>query len=371
MSQDAAVSSGARQFPCKSCGASLVFAPGTTHLKCQYCQAENDIGIDPSAGLAQPQERDFAAELRVLQGTQDTVQAMAVKCGGCGAETTFDPNQTAGKCPFCGMDIVAEGQSKRVLKPQYLLPFKVTPAQSADSYKRWLGSLWFAPSDLKTFASRGGLKGVYTPAWTYDCGTKSAYSGQRGDDYWTTQSYTTTINGKSVRQTRQVKRTRWSSASGRVSNTFDDVLVMASKSLPAETIEHLRPWDLQSLTVYRDEFLAGYVAENYQVDLGSGFEVAKGLMDPNIRSTICRDIGGDQQRINSVRTDYFDIKYKHLLLPVYLSSYRYRNKLFQFLINARTGEVAGERPYSRWKIAFAVLAGLITLGVIILLVSQR
>lgn len=367
MSEQMIGSPGSRQFPCRSCGASLVYAPGTVHLRCQYCSTENDI---PVAAVEKPEEKDFAAELRALQGSQDTMDQMEVKCGGCGAETSFDAHQTAGKCPFCGMDIVAQAQSRRVLKPQYLLPFKVTLQQAGDSYKGWLKSLWFAPSDLRTYADRGGLKGVYTPAWTYDCGTVSDYTGQRGDDYWTTETYTTVVNGKSVVRTRQVKRTRWRYASGRVDDTFDDVLVMASKSLPEESLETLRPWDLPALTPYRDEFLAGFVAESYQVDLGQGFEGAKELMDGPIRSHVCRDIGGDHQRVDSLNTKYFDITYKHVLLPVYLSGFRYRNKLYRFLINARTGEVAGERPYSAWKIFFAVLAGLIAVGTIVLAVSR-
>jgi hypothetical protein len=229
--------------------------------------------------------------------------------------------------------------------------------------------LWFAPSDLKTFADRGGLKGLYTPAWTYDCRTETDYRGERGDDYWETEWYDEMENGKSVRKSRQVRKTRWWPASGTVEDAFDDLLVMAAKSLPEEQLEHLRPWDLKSVVAYRDEYLAGFIAESYSVGLKEGFGVARGMMEGPIRSHICSDIGGDHQRIHSTQTRCYDITYKHLLLPVWISSYRYRDRVYRFLVNARTGEIRGERPWSAWKIFFLV----VTILVVVLagwLVSQ-
>jgi len=84
-------------------------------------------------------------------------------------------------------------------------------------------------------------------------------------------------------------------------------------------------------------------------------------MDGEIRSTVRRDIGGDHQRVHSVRTQYSNVTFKHILLPIWLSAYRYRDKAYRFLINARTGEVQGERPWSWVKITAAVL---VTIGII-------
>lgn len=355
------------QFPCKSCGANLVFAPGTRSLTCPYCGTPNEIA--PPEGMVR--ENDFVAELRRLEEEAPHAEQLSVKCTGCGAESTLGPNQTAGTCPFCGRAMVAQANSRRLIKPQSLLPFHVSAERAGQLFRTWIESLWFAPGDLKTFAERGGLKGIYTPAWTYDCDTVTHYTGQRGDDYWVTESYTTTVNGRSVRQTRQVRKTRWRSVSGRVDDRFDDVLVMGSKSLPEDILVELQPWDLKSLVPYRDEYLAGFVAESYQVDLGQGFEGAKEIMADEIASHIRSDIGGDHQRISSSDTRYFGITYKHILLPVWLSSYRYKDRLFQFLVNARTGEVKGQRPYSFWKIFFLVVAILAAIAVGILIAQSR
>ena len=356
-----------RQFPCKDCGANLVFAPGTSHLKCPYCGSENEIPTDAGAAV---QEQDFRATLADLASHKDTVDAMLVKCTACGAESHFGSNVVADKCPFCGHPIVATASSKRLIRPQSLLPFHITQEQAASSFRQWVSSRWFAPTALRRDAARSRITGAYTPAWTYDSNTISDYTGQRGDDYWDTESYTTMENGRSVRKTRQVRRTRWRYASGRVFNNFDDVLVLASNSLPRKCADALEPWDLKNLVTYRDEYLSGFVAESYQVDLAQGFEVARGIMDGHIRASINRDIGGDHQRIDWVNTYYNDIRFKHALLPLWISAYEFHGKTYRFLVNARTGEVQGERPYSAWKITLLVL-GILAVVLILIILFNR
>jgi predicted RNA-binding Zn-ribbon protein involved in translation (DUF1610 family) len=351
-----------RQFPCRQCGANLVFEPGTTHLKCPYCGTENDIA--PIADVIE--ELDFHAHASDRANAGEIQETLTVRCVTCGAETDFTHDVAASKCPFCGAAIVATAASKKQIKARSLLPFYVTRDQANGLFRQWVTSLWFAPSDLVRVAHQTGIDGVYIPAWTYDSQTFSNYTGERGDDYWTTESFY--VNGQ--RRTRQVRRTRWSYASGQVSNRFDDVLVLATRSLPPKHADALTPWDLPSLVPYRDEYLSGFAAETYQVDLVQGFETAKGIMDVTIRATIASDIGGDHQRIHTVDTRYRGVTFKHILLPVWISAYRYHERVFRFLVNARTGEVQGERPWSAFKITLLVIAILIAVAVVIVL-TQR
>jgi len=197
------------------------------------------------------------------------------------------------------------------------------------------------------------------PFWTYDTATTTRYTGMRGDHYYVTESYTDS-QGKS--QTRSVQKTRWSGASGTVNNNFDDVLVCASHSLPEKLTRDLEPWDLPELQGYDDRYLSGFVTESYQVDLKAGFDSAKQVMAPKIRSTICSDIGGDVQQVTTQSSDYNNITFKHILLPLWISAYKYNDKVYRFMINARTGEVQGERPWSVIKITLLVL-GVIAIGV--------
>lgn len=356
-------------FPCGQCGADLVFAAGTDQLACPYCGFVNTIEADDDVVV---EELDYRATFARLEAEADaeTVEVSTVKCDGCGSQTARPPDLDAFDCAFCGKSIVAPAIASRVVRPRSLLPFHVTAETAHRAFRTWIGKRWFAPNDLKQFARSGGrLEGVYVPYWTYDSATTTTYTGQRGEHYWTTQPYTTTVNGKRVTRTRQVRRTRWYPAAGTVHNHFDDLLVLASRSLPERDARKLEPWDLEALVPFDEAFLAGFRAEKYQVDLAAGFGVACELMETPIRASIRQDIGGDQQRIATMSTAYDRITFKHVLLPVWISAYTYRDRVYRILVNARTGEIQGERPYSVWKIVGAVIGALAVAGVIAAIVA--
>lgn len=358
-------------FPCTACGAELEFKPGTTHLKCEHCGAENNI-----PALAEPvEELDYDAALRELGDRVDAKECLSVHCDSCGANVTTAPNVTSQACPFCGSQIVATGVSTKVIKPRSLLPFKIDRPQARDMFRSWIRSRWFAPSALKQYATvegdaqfkhGSGLSGMYVPYWTYDCSATTPYTGQRGDDYYVTVPMTVVVNGRPQTRMVQQRRTRWTWVQGTVHDRFDDVLVMASTSLPSERLNEIGSFDLKDLVPYADSYLAGFRAETYTIDLPDGFVAAQQAMRPVIESTIRGDIGGDHQRIASMSPSYQGITFKHILLPIWVSAYRYNGRAFRFLVNGRTGQVTGERPYSGWKIAFAIMAGLIALIVLIL-----
>ncbi|MDP6959814.1 MAG: hypothetical protein QF645_13495, partial [Planctomycetota bacterium] len=294
--------------------------------------------LDP----AEIEELDFQKVLAEVSLEEESPSQKVVKCGDCGAESTLDPNVTSDECPFCGSPVVVQEGSEKKIRPKSLLPFKVEQKEAGDLFRKWLVGLWFAPNKLKHLARRDKpLDGMYIPYWTYDSNTTSYYTGERGVDYYTTETYT---DSEGNTRTRQVRRTRWYSVSGCVWNSFDDVLVLASNSLPRKYADELEPWDLKNLTGYSEDYLPGFRTESYQVDLEEGFGRAKEIMDSSIRSSIRRDIGGDHQRIHSVSTQYDDITFKHILLPIWISAYRYNQKPYRFLVNGRTGEVQGERP---------------------------
>jgi hypothetical protein len=258
-----------------------------------------------------------------------------------------------------------------MVAPGGLLPFGLTQQQANESLRKWLSSRWFAPNALKKFASHESVKGVYIPFWTYDANTNSYYTGERGEHYYVTESYTETdAQGNTVTKTRQVQRTRWYPASGEVSRQFDDVLVAATKSVPRPRLASLEPWDLEQLSPYEPAYIAGYKAQRYQVALDEGFEEAKTIMAQVIEGDVRKDIGGDEQRVHNISSSYSEITFKHVLLPVYIGAYRFNQKVYQIMINARTGEVQGDRPYSVWKIAFFILFLLVIAGTILYLKNQ-
>ncbi|MEQ6124497.1 DNA helicase PriA [Pseudotenacibaculum sp. MALMAid0570] len=353
------------KFACTNCGSDLKYKPGTHSLACEHCGTTNEIPeIDSDF-----EELDFHQYLADKSNSEETFTERFVKCHSCGATSSLESHITSASCPYCSTALVIdESKQETIIKPKALLPFHIDKVTAKGLFKKWVSKLWFAPNDLKKASlSFDHFKGIYIPYWTYDTDTFTKYVGQRGIHYYVTESYTTTENGKSVTRTRQVQRTRWYPASGSVNKFFDDVLVTANQSLSRKYIYKLEPWDLENLIPFEKSYLSGFITEKYQIDLEQGFDVAKDIMDPRIRSLIRRDIGGDVQRIISMKTNYDEITFKHLLLPVYVSAYRYKDKLYQFLVNGRTGEIQGQRPYSWVKITLAVLLGLGIVALVIFL----
>ncbi len=361
-------SSAIKKFPCPSCGANLEFNPKRGKLKCPYCGWEDAI---PQTA-EQVQERSYEEYLHKnrtrLAALSST--ALEVQCSDCGANVTFEPPHVAGQCPFCAAAIVAQPKlADPTLAPEGIVPFTIDRKAARDHIQHWIGSRWFAPNALKPLAQQEKIQGVYLPFWTYDSYTTSHYSGDRGEYYYVTETYTETNDkGETETKTREVRHTRWYSVSGTVSRFFDDILIPGTKLVNLKRLEALEPWHLkESLRPYDPSYLAGFEAQRSQVILKEGFEMAKDVISATIRSDVHRDIGGDEQRIHNISTAYSAITFKHILLPVWLTSYRYRNKQYQVMVNARTGEVQGDRPYSVWKISAAVLAGLALVGGVVLL----
>ena len=351
------------KFACISCGGDLKYQPGTSSLVCKHCSTTNEIPqIEESF-----EELDFHQFLAKKSKSAETIKDNFVKCHNCGATSSLAPHVTSSNCPYCSTALVIEElHEEEIIKPKAILPFHLKLDEAKGAFKKWVKKLWFAPGDLqKASLNFDHFKGIYIPYWTYDSSTYTRYTGQRGIHYYVTQTYTTQENGKTVTKTRQVQKTRWYPSEGAVSKFFDDVLVTATQSLSKKYIYKLEPWDLENLVSFEKSYLSGFITEKYQIDLENGFDVAKDKMDSRIRALIRKDIGGDVQRIISMKTNYDDITSKHLLLPVYVSAYHYKNKLYQFLVNGRTGEVQGERPYSWIKIGFAVLLGIALIAAIV------
>ena len=172
-----------------------------------------------------------------------------------------------------------------------------------------------------------------------------------------------------MQRSRQVQRTNWYPCSGEVSRHFDGVLVAASRAIAEAKLDALEPWDLDAMRPYEPAYLAGFKAQRYQLELPGGFEKAKGEMQTTIAQDVRRNIGGDEQRIDSLETQYANVMFRHLLLPVWIGAYRFQNKVYQVAVNARTGEVQGERPYSAAKIALLVAAVLLLVALIVVLKS--
>ena len=348
------------RFPCNQCGADYRFAPDQGMLVCDHCGDTCEIA-PTGPWKSTLTELDFQTALAQQLPKQEIEETRVLHCPNCAAQIEFDANTHATECPFCATPIVTDTGTHRHIKPRGVLPFSFDERAARAAMTDWLGSLWFAPGGLREFARKGRkMQGIYVPYWTFDADTKSTYQGERGTVYY--ENHTVMRNGK--RQQMRVAKVRWRSVSGRVARMFDDVLVLASRSLPKRFTDALGPWDLAALEPYRPEYLAGFRAEGYTVGLEEGFTEARTQMDRIIARDVKFDIGGDRQRIHDIQTQISNVTFKHILLPVWLAAYKYRGATYRFVVNGRTGRIQGERPWSRLKIALAVIAGTLIAGAI-------
>ncbi len=341
---------------CPNCGSVLVFSPEDGCLKCRSCGYMPESGEAVFAG----HENDLESLLENLKLNEDN-ETLTVHCPTCGAESQFDENVVADCCKFCKNPIVASSRSCRTLRPQGIVPFAITRDQAAQKFKSWVHGLWFAPNSIKNVSLHETMKGFYCPIWTFDFNTVTRYTGERGEHYYVTE--TRRRNGKD--ETVRVQKTRWHYASGVVENNFDDVVAYASSKLDKKLQDQVGPWHIKNPREYSEDIVRGFTEQNYDLHLADGLDVAKETAKSEISSSVRRDIGGDEQRIHTMNTNYFNLTYKLLLIPFWQSMYRHGGKDFRFIVNGETGKASGNRPYSGWKIFFLVSVLLIIAAVII------
>ncbi|HYC36681.1 MAG TPA: hypothetical protein VEC19_09685 [Usitatibacter sp.] len=341
-----------RAFPCRACGAKLSFAPGTRTLECDFCGTANDIPEDDG----RVEELDLEAYLKSLEDREEAFVAERLRCARCGAEQELPAHHFAAECAYCAAPVVSKDYAGRRIHPRSIVPFQVDRKRAQQEFRRWVAGLRLAPNELKRYAqSDAAMKGTYLPYWTYDCHTESDFRGERGEDHYEQQQVRTS---KGV-EMRRVVRTDWFPVEGRVERFHDDVLVPASRSLASSLRGAAMGWNLNGLVAYRPEYVSGYRGEAYEVSLREGYPAAKEVIDANIHSMIRARIGGDRQRVISVSTRYADVRFKHVLLPVWVSAYRFKDKTYRFLVNGQTGEVAGESPLSWFKVTWLVVGVLL------------
>jgi hypothetical protein len=358
----------AHQYSCPSCGAALEFAPGTAGMVCPYCSAKLDIA-PPSGGS---QKLDYAAYAGLPHVPVAELAAFDLSCKNCGSQQAS--TAIAGRCASCkGAMVTTDDRGGELKAPDGVVPFVVTKDTATEEFQAWTKSRWFAPNAMKKVGSTDSMRGAYLPHWGFDDKTTSDYTGQRGEHYYTTETYTTQENGQTVTRTRQVQHTAWYPASGRVSRDFTDVVTTGITQPDADTLEKLGPWSAADATGYQSEYLAGFDSPRYDIDASTGWVQAKQEMAGIIEQDCRQDIGGDEQRVSSVQTYDEAVLFRLLLLPLWIATYLFAGKTFHVYVNANTGKVIGERPYSWVKIAAAVVAVLVAVAVGVLLyqINQR
>ena len=349
-------------FTCPSCGAPQKFSPATGKLTCEFCRKEVFIPLSAES----IHEYDFNDAIDTLDAQHAQTITKEVTCKKCGAGFTLTPYSFSSNCPYCNTPAIIDFIQQ--ITPKSLIPFHITQKKAQALFIKWIGSRWFAPNAFKKYLEGDKkLTGYYLPHWTYDSNSVTSYHGLRGDIYYVTVRKTVMENGRAREIQVQEPRIRWTPVSGTIYLSFDDITIGASKTISRTILNTLEPWDTTKLLPYDKKYLSGFEAEEYTIGLDNGFEFAKAKMAYHIEQDIRYDIGGSQQQIISIQTQHNDITYKNVLLPVWTASFEWKNKIYHYAINAQSGKIVGNRPYSYVKITFLVLIILSFIGGILYL----
>lgn len=334
---------------CPSCGADMVFDPGTGMLSCAYCGGTKSIDKRVCG------RRDFMLER--ADGEVDP-GSTEYECPNCGGKITLENYATTEECPYCGATNIVKKERMKGLKPDSILPFSVTKEEAFASCKKWLKKKIFAPTKLKRNFTANRLKGIYEPSFVFASNAVSTYEGKLGEDY-----YVTVRDSKG--NTHTETHTRWFHVSGTFRKGYSNIVIEAASNLDQTQIEKLLPFDLDSAEQYKREYLAGFAAERYSESLDASFSDAKTIMDNDLRTSILSQYKHDHVAYLNINTIYGNIQFNYILLPVWVCGYKFREKLYTFLVNGRTGLATGKTPVSIPK---AVFTALICAGVLAVMI---
>jgi hypothetical protein len=358
------------KFSCPACGAEAVWNAGKHALICPYCGtvAPGELATDGTT----IQEHDLVQALRAVGDDRRgwAAERVSVKCQSCQAISVLDPTRVGQRCEFCGSaQLVPQEQTLAPIRPESLLPFKIAETAVRESIRAWYASRWFAPNRLRNAALTDTVHGLYIPYWTFDAQVHADWTAESGYYYYVTESYRGS-DGRS--HTRQVRKIRWESSAGSLDHFFDDELVAASVGVPPALLRKVEPFPTRTdLMPYDAGYLAGWVVEQYQIDLVAAAQAARERMDENVRQLCAADVPGDTHRNLQVAADYSGQTFKHLLVPVWMLTYTYGAKSFPVVVNGFTGAIAGQHPWSWIKITLAVVTALLIVFIILAIVQTQ
>ncbi len=339
---------------CPQCGGTMDFDPATGGLLCPYCGYRQEIGTP--ADDAPTAELDF--ETAQATGNCDWgAEKKTVTCKSCGAQSVYDALQISDVCPYCGSNQVMEEKGQDTLAPGGVCVFKISRDQAGERFTGWIRRKIFCPRAAKKNARPDSFTGIYLPYWTFDTQTDSTYTARYG------------IN-RTVRDSKGNTRTvtDWHPTSGAYSEFINDQEVPATTQHDPSMLSRIEPFDTENNLKYKPEYVAGFVSERYSVGLQEGWgkavERIRSYLQGRIAGKIRADHHADQVSGLSVRTSFSGIKYKYLLLPVWISSFRYKSKVYRFMVNGQNGRVGGKAPVSALRVAIAVLIGLAILALL-------
>lgn len=333
------------EYRCEACNGIMEFDAASQMLKCPNC--DNQIPIIGEKENVEIHKLTVDA-MRMNRATEKPTKTM--ECSGCGAHIEVAGSETAARCPYCDSTYVLASEQEATLIPDGVLPFKVDKGDLGKRFGDWIKKKWLAPGELKNLYQRDQFQGLYIPYWGFDAYARCSYTAMGGRDK--------TVHYKDSEGNNKTRvETTWYHTHGRIENDFRDVKVPASERFKRGLFKGVEPFDFKQMAPYSPDYFSGYMSENYTIDLETGHRDAVMQMDSELRRMAADDVRRRYDRVKDVRirANYSDERYKYVMLPVYATTYSYKDKKYTVLVNGQTGKFHGEYPKSPIKIAIIVV----------------
>ncbi len=352
---------------CPACGAQAEWNPSKQLLVCPFCGTESPYAIDRETGKVAERGLEDGLRLSAAAEQQSKDARRSVQCQSCRAIMVYDATRVGQNCEFCGSPaLVAYQDIKSPIRPEGVLPFRVDRNHVRDEIRGWWRSKWLAPGRLAKAALVDTVKSLYIPYWTFDASAHCPWDAEAGFYYYVNVEGR---DSKGHRVVRREQRVRWEPASGVVNHSFDDELVPGTTGVDINLLRQVEPFPTSEIVPYDTAFLSGHVVEHYQVALDEASNNSEAQMRATLEQLCARQIPGDTHRNLVIHPVFSGRTFKHVLVPICLLIYMFGPRNFQGVVNGYTGRIAGQYPYSPWKIAALILLAIVVL--IFVIASQN
>ena len=334
------------QYKCPCCGGSIEFNAKAQKLKCPYCDTEFDEEVLKSYDTELLQDKDdeisWDEDTENKWEEKDKNGLFSFVCNSCGGEIIGDSTLGATKCPFCDSPVVLKRSFDGDFKPDYIIPFKLDKKEAKVRLKNHLTGKKLLPRIFKDENHIEEIKGMYVPFWLFDADV-DAHLRFRGLKIrtWSDKNYNYT-------ETRHYSIVR----SGSIS--FDNVPVDGSSKMDDELMESIEPFDFNDAVRFEPSYLAGYMADRYDVTADETRQNAKRRIRRTTEELFRNTISG----YTSVTTEGGNVnmkdgKAKYVLYPVWILNTVWKGERYVFAMNGQTGKFVGNLPvdnaaYYKW-----------------------
>ncbi len=332
-------------FKCPCCGAELTFGSESQKMECEYCGTELDV--DAVSALAE--DNESSSEMNWQQYSETTVNiegdVCTYTCNSCGAEITGDRSLGATTCPYCDSPFVVNECFDGMLRPDFIIPFKISKEKAVEQFKQFCGKRPLLPGDFMSSHRIESLQGMYVPYWLFDCGSQARIK------YRAERSTSWDEGDETVTRTDHYVLIREGTME------FEHVPVDGTSKLEGDITEAVEPFATNNASGYNPAYLSGYLADKYDVSA----EDSRPRANERIRNSIKAAFRNTTNEYTSVFEETENIrledgKIQYSLMPMWIMTARYNDKLYTFAMNGQTGRFVGELPMS-WKRFWAMFAG--------------